>query len=161
MRREILDAIARLRRELERDKSYLPTPLQFLETRLQEYKTKSVSQEAVDSTGIVLRAIDRAVELRRDLSVSGPGEIAVVLAARVAEQAALYLETPGIQIPWLTNCILGLSPHERLTGAAGRRIRKSDWKKMELIRREIRARREGSVVSERSPIASLHPAAMR
>jgi hypothetical protein len=138
MRLEVLDAIARLRRELERDKSYLPTPLQFLQTKLQDYKTKSLSREAADLIRTVLRMIDRLIELRRDLAASGPGRT-WDLAGQVAEQAALYLAAPGIQIAWLTNRILGLSLHASLTGATGQRVRKRDRKNMELIRREIAA----------------------
>ena len=138
MRLEVLDAIARLRRELDRDKSYLPTPLQFLETKLQDYKTKSLSQEAADLTRTVFGMIERLSGLRCALAAPGRNDT-WELAGQVAAQAALYLARPGIQIPWLTNCVLGLALHEKLTGATGQRVSKRNRKKMELIRRELAA----------------------
>jgi hypothetical protein len=129
-RLEVQDALMRLRRELEREKSYLPTPLQFLEMKLAEYKATSRRPGTAVSIEALLSLLDRIAALHNTPALSGAG---------VAEQVARYLATPGIQTPWLTNRLLSLALHGRLTAATGQRIGTLERRKLESIRSEIAA----------------------
>ena len=130
----VLDAIVRLRRELERGRSYLPTPILFLETKPEEYRTKSLKRGAAETLEVVLATVGTLAELRNSISTTnGTQELALQLSAL----AARYLATPRIQIPWLTSSILGLFLHPALTGAPGKIVRPKNMVAMDLIRREI------------------------
>lgn len=130
---EVIDAIAKVRRELDRDKSYLPTPLQYLETKLGDYKTKSLKPGAARLTETLLSTIARLVELRNAVESGADEDV----ARKIAGQAARYLATPRLQTRWLTNYILVLLLHPKLTVTVGRKVGKREAKTIELIRKEI------------------------
>jgi hypothetical protein len=132
----VLDAIVRLRRELERDRSYLPTPILFLETKLEEYRTKSLKRGAADAIEAVVATVETLAELRNTVDLSADGN---ELSLRLSELAASYLAPPRIQIPWLTNSILNLFLQPALTRGTGQVVKKTDAVTMDLIRREIQS----------------------
>ncbi len=129
-RLDVLDAIARLRKELEREKSYVPTPLQFLEVKLEEYKTRSLKPNAEALMHTLLSVTVALTELRNSVELDGRRDAAV----SILEQASRYLATPPIQAPWLTSYILALLLHPNVmaTGWSRRRA-----KTMNFIRSEI------------------------
>jgi len=130
----VLDAIVRLQRELERGRSYLPTPILFLETKLEEYRTKSLKRGAAEALEAVLATVGTLADLRNSAGTTNDSK---EQALQLSALASHYLDTPGIQIPWLTSGILGLFLHPALTGAPGKIVKPRHLVTMDLIRREI------------------------
>jgi hypothetical protein len=126
----VLDAVTRLRREVEREKAYLPTPMQALEARLTDY-AGSIKPKVGESMRMLFAILDRLVELRNRMEETGIGD-----APAVAEQTVRYLSTPRVQTPGLTSYILSLLLDSRIT-ATTRRVSKASLRAMDLIRAEV------------------------
>jgi hypothetical protein len=127
----VLEAIERLRRDLDRDTSYLPTPLRYLETKVAEYRTGSLKPRAQEWLQTLLAVLRGAVELRNQIESGGRRE-----TRAAGELAVQYLAAPRIHTRGLTSYILTLLLDKRLL-AVTRRVSRSDTRAMELIREEI------------------------
>jgi hypothetical protein len=130
-RLSVLEAIERLRRELDRDTSYLPTPLQYLEAKLADYRTSSLKPKAQEWMQILLSVLDGVVVLRNELETRGRFEVRAL-----AEQGVRYVAAPRIHTPGLTSYILTLLLDKRLETVT-RRMSRSHLKAMDLIRVEV------------------------
>lgn len=126
----VLDAIARLRREIERERCYLPAPMQFLEARLADYSS-ALKPKAGEWMRGLLAILERLIELRNRMEETGQADVNAL-----AEQTVRYLSTPRLHTPGLTSYILTLLLDSRAT-ALTRRVSESGAKAMDIIRAEV------------------------
>jgi hypothetical protein len=127
----VIEAVERLRRELDRDTSYLPTSLQYLEMKVTEYRTCSLKPRAQEWLQILMAVLERVVKLRNEIESTGRCDVRAI-----AEQAVRYLSTPRIHTRGLTSYLLILLLDKRLLTVT-RRVSRSKVKAMDLIRGEI------------------------
>jgi hypothetical protein len=127
----VLEGIAKVRQDLDRERSYLPTALQALEAKLADYEAGSLKTSAAESIQALLSIIEAVVKLRNDVGEMGAGEI-----RPISHQAARYLTASQIQTQSLTGYLLMLLLDRRLVSLT-RRVSRSNAKTMDLIRNEI------------------------
>lgn len=127
----VLDAIERLRRDVDRSNAYLPTALQFLETRLDDYDERSLKPRAAERMEILMSIISGVVELGCRLESRQPVDL-----EGIATQAARYIAEPRIHVPALTNHLLTLLLDQKVVGRTGR-VSQASVRKLQLIREEI------------------------
>ena len=136
---EVLGAIARLKRELNRDKAYIPTAIQALEAKLAAFETESV-QPAAQAACAALSGLLLSIEQARVECAGGRIRRGrrKQLRETGASDASRYLAHARLHIPQLTSHILAAL----LAPAQLEVIRWPGWTVMRaarLIRNEIQA----------------------
>ena len=104
---EVLGAIARLKRELNRDKAYIPTAIQALEAKLAAFETESV-QPAAQAACAALSGLLLSIEQARVECAGGRIRRGrrKQLRETGASDASRYLAHARLHIPQLTSHIL-------------------------------------------------------
>ncbi len=127
----VLDAVERLRKDIDRANAYLPTALLFLETRLDEYDAHSIRPRSAERIEALMSIIAGAVALSRRLERPQPGD-----REAIAAQAASYVARPKIHTPAVTKLLLTLLLHDAVI-ARTRRVYGASVRKLRMIRDEI------------------------
>jgi AcrR family transcriptional regulator len=107
-RLNLLDALARLSRELKRSYCYLPAAMQLVEIRVAAFEAESIEPAALASGETLRRLLSGCEQIqtccqRRWMRKGQAAE----LRRQAAELGALYLDHPGLHRRWLTSHILG------------------------------------------------------
>ena len=107
-RLSILDALQRLKRELKRDKCYLPAAIQLLEARVAIFEAEAIHPEALTCAEALRELLLGCERIQTDCHrwwIDKASKAA--LRREAAEMSALYLDKPALQRRWLTSQILG------------------------------------------------------
>ncbi|MBC8458168.1 MAG: hypothetical protein H8D67_09260 [Deltaproteobacteria bacterium] len=110
--KEVLEVIARLKRNLERENAYFPTALTLLERKLSEWLHDShntAAQERKEQLDNLLRemvSVRHAYGLDNTLRKTLKESEVTNFKEMAQKHTKTYLETPWMQTPWLTNYIL-------------------------------------------------------
>lgn len=106
-RLEVLGAIERLKRELKRDKAYIPTAIQSLEQKLTAFESESVQPAAKASAEALIELLTNLERVRVTCANGRIGKaVKSQLRQTAAREASRYLADAHLQIPRLTNYIL-------------------------------------------------------
>jgi hypothetical protein len=107
-RQQVLEAIARLRREPRRERAYLPTAIQSLESRVEPYESQSLDPSAKAAQDALTSLLEQAQEERRQCGSGGRLSDArrEALSNIAAAQAGRYLAEQRYRSAWLTNYLL-------------------------------------------------------
>lgn len=107
-RLNLLDALARLRRELKRDHCYLPAAMQLVEVRVANFQAESIEPAALASAETLRRLLLACDQIQTSCQQRWMNKsLAAALRRQAAELGALYIDNPGLHRPWLTSNILG------------------------------------------------------
>lgn len=140
---QVLDAIARVRRDLQRENAYMPTSLQTLAKRLHEWidrRPHAAAQARRQSLDALLAGL---VEVRHQCGAHAQRSRrmhSADLAARremAQPQAKRYLESHWMHTPWLTTYILTTMLDLELAALSQERERASGTAPLRLIRNEV------------------------
>jgi hypothetical protein len=104
LRLEVLGAIERLKRELKRDKAYIPTAIQSMELKLAAFEADSIQPDAKASVDTLMELLASLERVRVECVGGRTGKAQLRQAA--AGEASRYLADSRLQIPRLTNHIL-------------------------------------------------------
>lgn len=121
LRQDALDALSRLRRDLARDRAYLPTPLRTFEERVHEW-LDGAPAGALDKRKALRAFVDGLLEVRHSFRITDPppvlgDEDLDRFGRAVRQQAQTYTDAPWMHTPWLTDRLLSnlvaaeLGPH--------------------------------------------------
>ncbi|HSS76422.1 MAG TPA: hypothetical protein VLV54_06715 [Thermoanaerobaculia bacterium] len=99
LRAELLEALARVRRDAHREDAYLPTSLQGFEPLLRDWLHRSRDPAALDRRHRLDELLMDVLRLRRDGTSPATAE-------KARSQAQLYAGSPWMQTPWITTLAL-------------------------------------------------------
>ncbi|MGE3540620.1 MAG: hypothetical protein AB7N91_24670 [Candidatus Tectimicrobiota bacterium] len=105
-RQEALDAMARVRRELQRPHGYLPTSLQALQHKVQHCVQQAPFSSALAQRQALDRCLSLCLAIQRTYGWEQQRALSAAALTRMREltqqQAQYYLHTVWMQTPWLT-----------------------------------------------------------
>lgn len=106
--REVVEAIARVRRDLQKASAYMPTSLQAMEKRVEEYILQSpgpAAQAKIKQLGALLEELVALWNKMASCSTLAEQDIAA-FKKTAQQQAKTYLESPWMHTPWLSTRVL-------------------------------------------------------
>jgi len=144
-RQEVVEAIGRVRKDLQRQNAYIPTALQALERKITECMQLSSNAAARVKKEQVDTLLGELVYLRHqyglDANPPTPLDRSALASCKetIQHQAKVYLESPWMQTPWLTTYILTTLLDSELMALpeAGAQQRSVAASALRLIRNEV------------------------